>query len=1409
MPDNRAELAPTPPQGALTAPCGPPAAALRRSHRAGEVHRPERSWPRVPAPGPVQLSPPPTAPDRGQGGLLAVLAPLVGSLSMVAFVFVVHSLAYLVMVGVMVLATAGGSLATPLVQRRRARRRWTTVRARYLRHLEDVERTCARAAEDQRAALERVFPDPGALLERVRRLDGIWERRPGDPDFCAVRLGLGKVRAACPAAMGQPGGPLAESDPELSARAGHLVDNSRELEDAPVVVPLATLGTVAVIGSPSRARSVVGAWIASLAAFHAPGELRVAGLFPAAAAPAWDWLKWLPHTIDPSAGDGPGRAVRAVTTDAAVFSRQVQEILQNRSETGRRAHAIVVVDGWRAGSATARVPGLEALMEGAGSLGATVIVLVQGSGEIPSTCGSRVELALDGTAACTESGPGGRVERAVGPDLLDPGVAAELARRLAPLRAERGDGEAAETGTVRLVELLGGEDPRGLDIGGSWARAADRAGRPAAALLQAPVGRRREGEPVILDLREAAEGGMGPHGMLVGATGSGKSELLRSLVTALAARHPPELLNFLLVDFKGGAAFAGLAGLPHVAGLVTNLAGDLELVGRVRRSLHGELQRRQELLRAAGCLDSIRQHHGAGSGAAAGPEMAYLLIVVDEFGELLAARPDLLDTFLAVARLGRSLGMHLLLSSQRLDEGRIRGLESHLRYRLALRTYTAAESRAVLGSPAAFELPAVPGLGYLQVDGRLERFRAGLVTLPCLATEAPGRRRAAPPMVAFGLTPAGGTSAAPAPIPTAATTDLEVLVGRIGEAADERRARRIWLEPLPDAITLGQVRERFPEPPAPGPGSGVADPTCARPLRASIGVLDLPERQAQLPLVLDLAGPGGNLGVAGAPQTGKSTILRSVVLSLCTSRSPAEVQVYCLDLGGGGLFGLARLPHVGAVVGRGEPEAAGRLLRELRALVDERANLFRQLGASSLEDLRSPARAGAGSPLATAHVVCVVDNVGLLRQSLPDLEPVLGELAASGLQYGIHVVVAANRWLDVRPQLLDSLGSRLELRLGDPADSGVSRGAAASLPSARPGRGLTRDGDLFQAALPILGTEPLTDERSALAEAVELATRSAGGLAAPALSRLPERIRAGEVAGLAAAAGSPPPSAGAGFLLGVAEVRCTPVQLDLLAPGGHLLAVGDGGSGRTTLLRRAARHLMATASPGRVRLHVVDPGRGLLELAGQGHVEGYAATPAAAEKLATGLAAALSVRLPPEELDPDQLRFRSWWHGPDHVLVVDDYDLVLTSGSGPFGALVDLLGMAADIGFHVLLARRASGAQRSSFEPFWQRLREVGAHGMLLSGPPDEGPLLGGLTPRPQPPGRGHLVTGRARASSGTTLPTAALVQCCIGDEGPASGAGPGAGPALAVPLGSHRARSGAAAPSRRHLAAASPGQRR
>jgi DNA segregation ATPase FtsK/SpoIIIE, S-DNA-T family len=932
------------------------------------------------------------------------------------------------------------------------------------------------------------------------------------------------------------------------------------------------------------------------------------------------------------------------------------------------------------------------------------------------------------------------VERPGGPeaggtiDRFGPASFEVLARTLAPLRP--GPEPAAErpmTATTDLPPLLGVTDPAGYDVAGLWRRREQREH------LRVPVGVRSDGDPLLLDLKEAAHGGMGPHGLCVGATGSGKSELLRTLVLGLAMTHPAERLSLVLVDYKGGASFAGMERLPHTAGLITNLSEDLGLVDRMHDALFGELRRRQELLLAAGNLPDVTEYDRRRQQGQPLPPLPSLLLVVDEFSELLTSRPDFIELFIAVGRIGRSIGVHLLLASQRLEEGKLRGLESFLSYRIGLRTFNAQESRAVLGVPDAYELPPLPGSGYLKVDTTLfERFKAGFVS-------GPARRWSETPVAAPGacapfrlLEPSPAAPSVPAaarPVPAAAPARpsvLEVVVGRLAEAGTA--AHQVWLPPLPAALPLDAVTGP-PGPPADqGPGRGLRLPGGAfGRLRVPLGLADLPAQQRQEPFVVDLAGATGHLAVLGAPQTGKSMLLRTLVTAAALTHDPGEVAFHCVDLGGGALATLAELPHVGTVCGRLDPDRLRRTVHEVADLLDERERLFADRRIDSVETMRQRWRAGALPELPYADVVLVVDNYLALKQDYEDLADLLTDIAHRGLAYGVHLVVTAPRWHDLRPALQTSIGGRIELRLGDPLDSVIDRKLAGNVGAGQPGRCLTGDRLLAQVALPrVDGRDTVDDLQDALAALGREATRSWPGPGVAPVRLLPAQLSWSQLerAGLAGVAGIP---------VGLGERDLRPVGLDLLGDDTHVLAVGDQGSGKTSFLRAVVRGCLDRHGDDELVFAVVDPRRSLLGLVPDAYLGAYAPTAQAAAGLAHSLASALQRRLPGDGLGPAELRARSWWSGPEIVVLVDDLELLGGEGGSPLVPLLAYLPQARDLGLHVVAARHSGGIGRALFEPFLQRLRELGATGLVLRGDRQEGQLWPGVYPSPLPPGRGQL----------------------------------------------------------------------
>ena len=867
-------------------------------------------------------------------------------------------------------------------------------------------------------------------------------------------------------------------------------------------------------------------------------------------------------------------------------------------------------------------------------------------------------------------------------DLAWHGAPARPALASFPLPAASPDAGARSGG---LPELLGIPGIRNLSLERLWRQ------RPSRDQLRVPIGTAIDGTPLELDLKAPQHGGMGPHGLLVGASGSGKSELLRTIVLALALTHPPGAVNFLLAGWKGRATFGSLGALPHGAGVAGGLAESPGLVDRLAHVIMGELARRQELIKKESAVSAhdyqLARRHGKDL-----PELPDLIIVIDDFAELLAAHPEFLETLGSVAAVGRSLGVHLLLSGQRLDQGRLHGLDTHLTFRIALRTGSQAESREVIGLPDAYELPPAPGSGYLRVGaGNLVRFHGARVS--DYADAAAGEY---------------------------APRVIDIAVDAMGDRASS--PRQLWLPPL----TAAPAIDELPSPDEPPPGL----------LFATAGIADLPGEHRQPALVLNLSGPesadrglvagdfkvidgDGNVIVIGTRGSGKSSLAATIVSSLALACSPADVQFFLLapERADGPLSALAALPHVSAVASKGhvtEQELTRRAVTECTRLIDRREEQFAAAEINSASGLRAKGWLTDGP---YRDVFLVIDGWRALADRPDNLVSEIALIVQRGPRYGVHVILTAEERLDIPPSVTVN-ASMLELRLADPADSQADKKEAARLP-AEPGHGLTSDAIRFLAARP----------GDAMAQAARCAERWPG-ISAPRLRTLPLTVPYAEL-----------PPMGNGSLripVGLGE-ELRPVFVDL-GESPFFLIYGDSGSGKTSLLRTLIASIAVACDHTQVMIMTADYRHGLLDATDIPHKLAHCYSAASFSSKLDELVEALRKRLPPPDLTIEQLHKRSWWEGPKVVLIVDDYDMVVTgSGTNPMSKLLDLLPHARDIGLHVVIARRTVGVSRTMFDPVIQRIRELDAAGILLSGNPDEGSLLG-VRLSAQPPGRGFLV---------------------------------------------------------------------
>ena len=517
-----------------------------------------------------------------------------------------------------------------------------------------------------------------------------------------MRLGTGQRRNRH-ITVSDAGSALQQGDTFMTTELEILRRRYESSPELPLTVGLDSAGTISIVGSRDFALAVCRNLIIQSCAFHSPEDLHLAIAAGESFRSAWDWASWLPHLADQRKTHATG-PVRRLARSMEDLSDLLAEDLHARSTTAAEARKnyltgtvgadlprlLVVADGYGSLPVELHIPDKQSAP---GPLGITTLFLVAERSQEPGEVAVRI--SQDGDQFVVDDyrqDPGVPVSMRGTLDGLPWPTAEALARELAPLRLSpdslEHDTAASSLGYLDMLGLSSALDE--ADIRRLWQP------RSEIDFLRVPLGPDDRGRPAMLDLKESAQLGMGPHGLCVGATGSGKSELLRSLVLGLLATHSPEVLAMVLVDYKGGATFAPFANAPQVAGVITNLSDDVSLIERVYASLSGEIQRRQEVLKAAGNLANITDYQlHRQERRARGEDLAplpHLVVIIDEFGELLTARPDFIELFLSIGRIGRSIGVHLLLSSQRIEGGKLRGLDTYLSYRLGLRTLSESES---------------------------------------------------------------------------------------------------------------------------------------------------------------------------------------------------------------------------------------------------------------------------------------------------------------------------------------------------------------------------------------------------------------------------------------------------------------------------------------------------------------------------------------------------------------------------------------------------------------------------------------------------------------------------------------------------------------------------------------------
>ncbi len=744
----------------------------------------------------------------------------------------------------------------------------------------------------------------------------------------------------------------------------------------------------------------------------------------------------------------------------------------------------------------------------------------------------------------------------------------EHARRIAHLLNAIhvvGDDETTDIPTnVRLLDLLDLPFADQFDPEKWW----DNGNEPRFGMLRVPIGRSAD-ETIWLDLNENIHG---PHGIIAGTTGAGKSELLQSMIVGLAVTHHPHLVNFVLIDFKGGAAFKAFEKIPHTVGMVTDLSG--KLTERALVALKSELKRREHVLSKANAKKISEYLAMRAQNSKSLEPLPHLFIVIDEFAELAKEHPSFMEGLVSVVQKGRSLGVHLILATQKPTGSVNPNIWSNLKFRICLRVASLQDSRDMLGRSEAALLPStIPGRAYFQIGSEVfELFQSARISLPA--------RVANETALATKQDVAGNGE----------IIDQKVLMDTI-EPYSETLGTQLfkpWPAPLPHHINLTKVYKQVPRMPSTLQFTNGKKPTYGW-LTCPIGMIDLPLEQRQEPWLLDMPRHGGHVLVGGASGAGKSVFLRTLITSLALTHTPAQLHFYLIDFGGQPLRVFEKLPHVGGIFSEGDAEYISRLLRKLEGIIEERK---KYCTTHQLDDFLAyqRSRVEKNNLPEMAAVVLVIDKFVDFKQAHDKELDRLLVIARQGRTYGVYLVLSVDRPVSIPMQMLSLFELRIGLRLVEYTDSLILIGKddAAHIDPAIPGRGYKRGKTLEEVhiALPVPGEDD-DEQTSQLDELVMSFTRDdkvAKITQAHPIRLLPEYVGTDyflmdaifDRSAKQNIVDSVSPAHTLSLRVGLEDFTLRPIALDLNTDTPHVLVAGGPSSGRTTVIQTC---LLMLATP--------------------------------------------------------------------------------------------------------------------------------------------------------------------------------------------------------------------------------------
>ncbi|RKT35936.1 S-DNA-T family DNA segregation ATPase FtsK/SpoIIIE [Microbacterium sp. AG1240] len=1007
-------------------------------------------------------------------------------------------------------------------------------------------------------------PPTATVFEQSMKLGPLmWTRRPEHWNFLSVRLGsgTGRSRNTVQEASDQRG--IAE----YSDRVNALRSRFEHISDVPLVELLPSAGAIGIAGGRGEVADVLRGIGVQLFGLHAPNEVITAAIVDPAWTPDVEWMKWLPHTTSPQSpfaeialADSPSAATVLLNAlEGAVLERLTGSTeprgplapqdtsMELGKSVGERAHSpakggdvsLILIATNDAPVDRAR---LTQLIERGPDAGVFTIFVAPTVESLPAACRTFIDVSNGLDDAVVGWVRAGERAENVSVEGVSREYAEHFAKRLAPVvdSSSVAPDSSDLPNSVSLLRIIGAD--RAAETSAvieRWRQnnsIIDRSRTPRprlkrAGTLKAFMG---QGSPdaMSLDLRT-----QGPHALVGGTTGSGKSEFLQTWVLGMAAEYSPDRVTFLYVDYKGGSAFADCVDLPHTVGLVTDLSP--HLVRRALTSLRAELHHREHLFNRKKAKDLLELEKRQD------PETPpALVIVIDEFAALATEVPEFVDGVVDIAQRGRSLGIHLIMATQR-PAGVIKdNLRANTNLRVALRMADASDSNDVVGDAVASTFdPSIPGRGIAKTGpGRLVPFQAAYAG--GWTTEEPNRAQVRVAELRFGSVTLWESEhdddGSDAHDEDLGPNDQKRLVANLVAASEEAglpKPRRPWLDDLASTIDLRDL-----------PLDGDA--------RIPLGLADIPQQQLQTAVFFE-PDTDGHMLVYGTSGSGKSVALRSIGIAAGARPDLGRVAVYGIDFGTGSLRSIEAMPHVGAIVSGDDAERVQRLLRTVRSILDDRARRFSAVNASTLTEYRVL----AGKP-DEPRIVILLDGFGTFKQDWETVSArapyyaifmrVLGE----GRPLGVHVVATADRYGSVPTAVSANVTKRIVLRMADDGAYSIL-GVPKDVLNERsaPGRAIV---DGVETQIAVIGGTTNVAEQNTAAEVFAESLRSAGAVEAENIGSLPTELDAASL----------PDRLDGLPVLGIGDDTLGPRAFE---PIGTFVVAGPPQSGKTTALRGLVR----------------------------------------------------------------------------------------------------------------------------------------------------------------------------------------------------------------------------------------------